>query len=59
VARQPVEQRHAVGNDADLPLHLERIGVGIEPEDLDRPRVFAQEPGEHADGRRLAGAVGP
>ena len=55
---QATEQRHAFGDDADLPLHLNRIFLQIKAEDFDSPGAWREQPGEHFDGGGFARAVG-
>src|SRR5207302_11075846 len=58
-AAEPAEVGVLAGDVAKLPLDLNRLPPAVEPEDLRRPPVRMDEPHQQADGRRLAGAVGP
>jgi hypothetical protein len=57
IRRELVVGHRLVGNPRGQPLGRERIGERIDAGDADRARIRTQEPGDHAQGRGLAGAV--
>src|SRR6476646_6809409 len=51
------EQSHSFRNDADLALHLDKMGGKIEAENLHSARRRGHQACQHLDGRRFSGAV--
>ena len=47
---EPSEERHAFGDDADLPLHLHRMRRQIESENFNSSCAGRKQTGEHFDG---------
>ena len=58
-ARQLLVDERAVGNEAELALRGDRIGDDIDAADVHGAARRPQDAGDHAQRRRLAGAVGP
>ena len=58
LGRELVVGHRLVGNPGGETLGGDRIGERVDAGDADRARVGTQEPGDHAQGRGLAGAVG-
>src|SRR5581483_2484335 len=58
---QVVEERQVLGDDADVPLGVEGLGVNehVAAENSDLALGRGEQAGEHLDGGGLAGAVGP
>ena len=55
---QRLVQRKLLRHVADAPLHLFRVAADVDAVDHGRAGCRLQQPAHHADGRRLAGAVG-
>src|SRR5579863_1466009 len=55
---EAAEQRHAFGDDADLPFDFYGTDVEVESEDLDLPGTGREQSGEHLDGGGFPCAVG-
>ncbi len=54
---EAAEEGEAFGDDAYLALDFDRVGGGVEAEDLDGAGGGCEQAGEHLDGRGLAGSV--
>jgi len=52
-------ERRAVGDEAQAPARLERLGGDVVAVDAHAPAVGGEQAAEDAQGRGLAGAVGP
>ena len=54
---QQLVEREALRHVADTLFHRFRLAADVDAVDERRARRWAQQPAEHADGRRLAGAI--
>ena len=55
--RELAEERHALGDDPDLTLHLNGMAEQIHAENADEAGAGREQAGEHFDGGGFAGAV--
>jgi len=57
--RQVLVEAEALGHVADAGFDFRRLGADVEAEAGTAAAIGREQPAEHADGRGLAGAVGP
>ena len=55
---ETAEERHTFWDNTDLALHVDRVSVEIDAEDVDASGAGSKQSGEHLDGGGLSCAIG-